>query len=178
MLDIVKNVINKKISLPYQILSLRLVLSYHYLTRVNCPPPERASIAAVFGFMIMGYYFIATAMVFGAVISATSWEPFRRAIETMTHVYSLCTDLADKHKHYLDMISLKPLPPEDTEYVKAIPDSLNPLVVDEEGRQKPIPNFIYVDDCLIKMGANHVTITISIDIGNIDSNGFINLTLC
>ena len=25
-------------------MSLRLVLSYHYLTRVNCPPPERASI--------------------------------------------------------------------------------------------------------------------------------------
>ena len=112
-------------------------------------PRFQPSLAAAFGFMIMGYYFIATAMVFGAVISATSWEPFRRAIETMTRVYSLRTDLADKHKHYLDMISLKPLPTEDTEYVKAIPDSLNPVVVDEEGRQMPIPNFIYVDDCLL-----------------------------
>lgn len=45
-------------------------------------------LTGAFGFMItpMGLYFLATAMVFGSLISAACWEPMRRAIEVMTAV--------------------------------------------------------------------------------------------
>lgn len=106
--------------------------------------------AAAFGFIIRGmYFFITTAMVFGSIISATSWEPFRRAIEVMTEVYSLRFDLVEKHQAYLDLIIIEPPAPPGTKFTKAVKCEINQGVLDENGNQKPLPNFIYVDDCLL-----------------------------
>ena len=147
--------------------SNHLFQQYLYNTRVSYPDQEihlasadvkaafryprmQPDLAGMFGFVISGmYYFIATAMVFGSIVSSTSWEPFRRAIEVMTGIYSMRTDLVKKHEHYLDMITIASPPPSDTTFVQAVACSQNPGVLDEDGNQKPIANYIYVDDCLL-----------------------------
>ena len=40
-----------------------------------------------FSFVIGSLFFLATSMVFGSVVSASSWEPFWRAIMVVTQVY-------------------------------------------------------------------------------------------
>jgi len=65
--------------------------------------------------MVAGmYYFITTAMVFGSCVNATSLEPFRQAIEVMTKVFSLISDLVKKHKTYLDLVVIGPPAPAGT----------------------------------------------------------------
>jgi hypothetical protein len=63
-----------------------------------------ADLTGAFGFIADDYYNLATAMVFGSTTSASSWEPFRRAIETLSEVYANQPDLIGKHEKYLDMI--------------------------------------------------------------------------
>ena len=67
----------------------------------------------------------------------------------MSRLYSLRHDLVAKHARSLDMISLAPPAPVGTEIVPAVACSLNPGVLDVRGQQLPMPNFIYVDDCLL-----------------------------
>ena len=106
--------------------------------------------AAPFGFIITGmYYFICTAMVFGSRVSASSWEPFRRTIETMTAKYFADTSLVATYKEYLDKITIEPPAPEGTPFVRAAPCALNKGVLDDDGNQLPVKAFIYVDDCLL-----------------------------
>ncbi|KAL7529165.1 hypothetical protein ACHAXR_005018 [Thalassiosira sp. AJA248-18] len=118
------HIYNIRISYPNEDIDLANadIKAAHRYPRIN------PSLSGAFGFLIQGmYYFIATAMVFGAIVSATSWEPFRRAIEVMTAF--------SRHDH--DSTSC------------SVPCEINKGVLDEEGNQKPIPNFIYVDDCLL-----------------------------
>ena len=113
-------------------------------------PRVAPDLAAAFGFLIQGmYFFISTAMVFGSIISASSWEPFRRAIEVMTSVYSLRHDLVEKHTGLLSLVVLEPPSPPGTTFVRATICPIVTGVIDETGNQMPIPNFIYVDDCLL-----------------------------
>jgi hypothetical protein len=51
------------------------------------------------GFINDGYYNLATAMGFGSTTLASSWEPFRRAIEKLSEVYANQPDLVVKHKN-------------------------------------------------------------------------------
>ena len=44
-------------------------------------------------------------MVFGSTASASSWEPFRRAIEALSVLYLNRPVLVKKHRKYLDMLS-------------------------------------------------------------------------
>lgn len=144
--DFCQHLYNTRVSHPDEDIDLATadVKSAHRYPRIQ---PD---LAAAFGFIIRGmYFFIATAMVFGAKVSATSWEPFRRAIEVMTRVYSLRTDLVQKHKAYLDMIELEPPAAKGTKFTRALPCNINKGVLDENGNQMPIPNFMYVDDCLL-----------------------------
>jgi hypothetical protein len=46
-----------------------------------------------FGFIPDDYYNLATTMVFGSTTLALSWEPFQRAIETLSEVYANQPDL-------------------------------------------------------------------------------------
>ncbi len=70
-----------------------------------CFPQNHPDLTGAFGFMAGGYYNLAMAMVFGSMTSASSWEPFRQAIEALSVVYADRPDLVIKHKYYLDMIS-------------------------------------------------------------------------
>ena len=52
-------------------------------------PKIYPDLTGAFGFTADGFYCLATAMVFGSNTSATSWKPFRRAIEELSKVYCL-----------------------------------------------------------------------------------------
>jgi hypothetical protein len=98
-----------------------------YNTRVSCYPTFtillamadvkscfcfsciHADLTGVFDFLSGGYFNLATAMVFGSTASTSSWEPFWRAIQALSIVYTHCHDLIDKHRKLLDMISWAPL---------------------------------------------------------------------
>ena len=67
-------------------------------------PRIHADLAGAFGFIAGGHLFLAIAMVFGSIASASSWEPFRRAFEALLAVYANRPDLVIKHQRYLDMI--------------------------------------------------------------------------
>ncbi len=70
-----------------------------------CFPRIHSNLTGAFGLMAGGYYNLATAMVFGTTMSASSWEPFRQAIEALSVVYANRPNLVIKHKYYLKMIS-------------------------------------------------------------------------
>ena len=59
-------------------------------------PQIHADLTGAFGFIAGGYFFLAIAMVFGSIASASSWEPFRRAIEALFAVYAYCPDIVQK----------------------------------------------------------------------------------
>jgi hypothetical protein len=63
-------------------------------------PKVAPDLSGAFGFLMppMGMYFLASAMVFGSVVSAACWEPMRRAIEIMTTVH-FATFPVDVTKH-------------------------------------------------------------------------------
>ena len=119
-------------------------------------PRFNPDIAAAFGFFIMGlYFFVPTAMVFGAAVSATLWEPFRRAIEVMTGVYLFQKDLVAKHRAFLDMISLDPPASDTSAFTNAKACPVNSGVHTPGGQLKPYPNYIFVDDCLLDSLRTH-----------------------
>jgi hypothetical protein len=47
-------------------------------------PCIHADLTGAFGFLAKGYFNLATTMVFGSTTSASSWEPFRRAIQALS----------------------------------------------------------------------------------------------
>ena len=50
-------------------------------------PRMQPGLAGSFSFVIGSLFFLDTAMVFGLVVSASSWEPFWRAIMATTQIY-------------------------------------------------------------------------------------------
>jgi hypothetical protein len=112
-----------------------------------CFPCIHADLTGAFGFLAGGYFKLATAMVFGSTASASSWEPFRRAIQASTVVYAHRRDLIEKHRKLIDMISWAPLDPAP-DLAKAVPCSINTGVLNDQGMKVPLPARIYVDDAL------------------------------
>jgi hypothetical protein len=69
-------------------------------------------LTGAFGFFADDLYNLATAMVFGSTTSTSSWEPFWRAIKSLSEVFANRPDLVKKHKKYLDMIGWAKLDPD------------------------------------------------------------------
>jgi hypothetical protein len=108
-------------------------------------PKIHADVTGAFGFMAEGLYFLPTSLVFGSNTSASSWESCRRAIQSLIPIYSMRTDLVEKHKHLLNMLIWED---DDTwvgDLVQAIMCPLNPGIPDQYG---PLEAKIYVDDIL------------------------------
>ena len=113
-------------------------------------PRMRPDLAGAFGFLADIAYCLATAMVFGSNTSATSWEPFRRAIEALTVVFANRPDLVIKHKDYLDMIRWDIACDDSQSFVRAKQCRLQPGIIDTiTGAEKTGPSRIYVDDALL-----------------------------
>ena len=81
-----------------------ILLAFIDISSCFCWPRIHPDLAGAFGFMIGPLYYAANAMVFGSVASATSWEPFRRAISAFALSYFGSHHLKINHKQYLDMV--------------------------------------------------------------------------
>jgi hypothetical protein len=103
-----------------------------------CFPCIHADLTGAFGFLAGDYFNLATAMVFGSTASASSWEPFRRAIQALSVVYTHCCDLIKKHRKFLDMISWATQDP-GPDLARAIPCSINTGVLDNQGNMVTLP---------------------------------------
>ena len=101
-----------------------------------------------FGFIIGPLFFAANAMVFGSVASATSWEPFRRAISALALSYFGRQVLVQKHAKLLKMVRWSPVE-DDISFVQATKCTKNQGITTLDGESKPSPHFIYVDDNLM-----------------------------
>lgn len=111
-------------------------------------PRIAADLVGAFAFLAQNLLFLANSQVFGSNTSCPSWEPFRRAIEIMSAIYYDKEGLVEKHKQLLDMLTweVNPVPKEGL--TKAIKCEINQGVLDSNGREKPPPTYIYVDDAL------------------------------
>ncbi len=110
-------------------------------------PHIHADLTGAFGFLSGGYFNLATAMVFGSTASASSWEPFRCAIQALSVAYAHRHDLIDKHRKFLNMISWAPLD-QALDLAKAVPCSINTGVLNDQGMKVPLPARIYVNNAL------------------------------
>jgi hypothetical protein len=54
-----------------------------------------------------------------------------------------------KYADLLSQVDWEPIPPADTKFAQAVPDSVNRGVLDEAGNQLPIPSFLFVDNAII-----------------------------
>ncbi len=115
------------------------------ITACFCFPRTHPDLTGAFGFMAKGLYFLAMSMVFGSTASASSWEPFRRAIKSLIIKYLMNLDLVSKHKHLLDMLKWEDEDIHIGEFVQAVTCPLNPGIQDLNGSLKA---YIYVDDIL------------------------------
>jgi hypothetical protein len=111
-------------------------------------PCIHADLTGVFGFLARGYFNLATTMVFGSTASASSWEPFQRAIQVLSVIHVHCCDLIKKHRKFLDMISWATQDPAPN-LARAIPCSINTGVLNNQSYKVPLPARIYVDNALM-----------------------------
>ncbi len=95
------DIYNTRVSYPTFI----ILLAMADIKACFCFPCIHADLTGAFGFLARGYFNLATAMVFGSIASASSWEPFRRAIQALSVVYAHRCNLIKKHRKFLDMIS-------------------------------------------------------------------------
>jgi len=77
-------------------------------------PRLHPDLTGAFGFNADRLYYLATAMVFGSIASASSWESFRQAIKALSRIYANPPDLVIKHRRYLDLIQWEELDPNVT----------------------------------------------------------------
>jgi hypothetical protein len=98
------DIYNTPISYP----TFTILLAMADVKACFCFPCIHADLTGALGFLSGGYFNLATAMVFGSTASASSWEPFRHAIQALSVVYAHRHDLIDKHRKFLDMISWAP----------------------------------------------------------------------
>ena len=139
-MNLLIRIYNWRISYLQMIIFLALadiIACFHFL-RIH------ADLTGAFGFMAENLYFLATSMVFGSNASASSWEPFRKAIQSLITVNLMRPDLISKHKTLLDMLVWDD---DDTrsELVQAVKCQINPGILDQDS---PLEAYIYVDDIL------------------------------
>jgi hypothetical protein len=73
------DIYNTRISYPTFI----ILLAMADVKACFCFPCIHADLTGAFGFLAGGYFNLATTIVFGSTASASSWEPFWRAIQAL-----------------------------------------------------------------------------------------------
>ena len=107
-----------------------------------------ADIQGAFGFVAEELFFTPSGHVFGSNTSASSWEPFRRAIKAMITVYARRDDLIEKHKILLNELMWFDASSPTPVLVQAFRCDINRGVVNDQGTPLPMEANIYVDDIL------------------------------
>jgi hypothetical protein len=95
------DIYNTRVSYPTLIIHLAMA----DVKACFCFSCIQADLTGAFGFLAGVYFNLPTAMVFGSTASASSWEPFQRAIQALSLVYAHHHDLIKKHRKCFDMIS-------------------------------------------------------------------------
>jgi hypothetical protein len=138
------DIYNMRISHP----TATILLGMANIKGCFCYPQIHPNLTGVFGFMAGSYYNLATAMVFSSTTSASSWEPFQRAIEALSVVYADCPGLVIKYKYFLDMISWEETNPTAL-ITQAVPCPMNKGTLDAQGNREKLSARIYADDALV-----------------------------
>jgi hypothetical protein len=149
-MNLLIKIYNWRISYP----QIKIFLALADITACFRFPRIHADLTGAFGFMAENLYFLATSMVFGSNASASSWEPFRRAIQSLIPVYSMRPDLISKHKTLLDMLVWDDGDTQ-SELVQAVKCQINPGILDQDG---PLEAYIYVDDILASAVGRQMTL--------------------
>ena len=113
-------------------------------------PKLHPDIIGAFAFLIDEILYLPAGNVFGGVTSASSWEPFRRAIIALAKEKCKDPTLVDKHAAFLAIIQWD----DDTidssiTYVKAFRDRFNKGVFNDDGTRQLTESDVFVDDLLI-----------------------------
>ena len=160
---------------------LTKLLSYQYLYNLRISFPEEViylaladvkacfrfprihpDLTGAFGFLVHDFYCLAVAMVFGSNTSASSWEPFRRAIEELSKVFMKNPSLVGKHEKYLNMIKWEVPSSNSQKPIKAVKCDLNPGVLDSNGSQIFQQARIWVDDAMMAaVGVQQMKLTLA-----------------
>jgi hypothetical protein len=138
------NIYNWQVSYPRKLIYLILA----DITACFQFPRISADITGAFVILADGLYFLSTGHVFGSNTSASSWEAFRRAIQSMITVYSKRKDLVEKHKDLLDLLKWYEKHTPQLELVQAFGCKINQGVKNKLKEIKPLTANIYVDDTL------------------------------
>ena len=112
-------------------------------------PRVFADMCGAFSFKIGPWFFAANTMVFGRVASASSWEPFQRAIGALALAYFFRKGLVQKHQALLDLATWDPEPDDDVVFGQARACSKQHGIIDEDENKEPLAHSTYVDDNLM-----------------------------
>jgi hypothetical protein len=108
-------------------------------------PRIHTDLTGAFGFIADELYNLATAMVFGSTVSASSWEAFRQAIEALTKDFANRPDLVIRHKKFIDMLKCEEIDP-SAHLTPAFSCTINCGIIDDAKNQIDLPTCIYVDN--------------------------------
>ena len=100
-----------------------------------------------FSYLIANQLFLSCGLPFGTDFSPQNWEPLRRILERLAQSLFHDDTLRDKHRKYLDLLVFdQALGKGSQQFARAVPDQLNPGVLDSQGYPVPTPHDYYVDD--------------------------------
>jgi hypothetical protein len=111
-------------------------------------PRTQPDLTGAFSFIADKLYNLATAMVFGLTVSASSWEAFRHAIEALTKVFANRPNLVIRPKKFIDMLKWE----ENDPSAKLTPSffcTINRGIIDDAGNWIDLPARMYVDNALM-----------------------------
>jgi hypothetical protein len=111
-------------------------------------PRTHADLTGAFGFIADELYNLATAMVFGSTVSASSWEAFRQAIQALTKVFANRPNLVVRHKKFIKMLKWEEIDP-SAELTSAFSCTINCGIMDDAKNRIDLPARIYVDNALM-----------------------------
>jgi hypothetical protein len=139
-MNLLIRIYNWRISYPRMKIFLALadITAYFRFLRIH------ADLTGAFGFMAENLFFLAS-MVFGSNASVSSWEPFRRAIQSLVPVYLMRTDLISNHKSLLDMLVWEDGDSPTCELVQAVKCRITLGILDQHG---PLEAYTYVYNIL------------------------------
>jgi hypothetical protein len=123
-------------------------------------PRIHADLTGAFGFIADELCNLATAMVFGSTVSASSWEAFRQAIKALTKVFANRPNLVIKHKKFIDMLKWEEI---DlfVELTPAFSCTINRGIMDDAGNQIYLSAHIYDDALMLALDLDHMKMVLA-----------------
>jgi hypothetical protein len=120
-----------------------------------------ADLTGAFGFIADELYSLATAIVFGSTVLASSWEAFRQVIEAFTKVFANRPNLVVRHKKFINMLKWEEIDP-SAELTPAFSCTINCGIMDDAGKRRDLPARIYVDVALmLALNADHMKMVLA-----------------